>query len=74
MNPRQRPDIEEFARLCQYLLDYANQHGGLTDDECESIAVMVYYGRHLKRTVCPYDNLDNFAARLALSTLPATFD
>jgi hypothetical protein len=74
MEPRKRPDIVEFMRLCFHLLDYAEQRGGLTDEEVEDIALIVYSGRHVKRTVCPYDNLDNLAASLAFSTLPATFD
>jgi hypothetical protein len=66
MEPRVRPDIEEFLRVCNGLLQY------LTDEECEEMACIVYFVR--QKTLRPYDDLDNLAASLAFSTLPATFD
>ena len=74
MESHKRPDIKEFMRICFHLLDYTEQHGDLTDEEVEVIVLIVYSGRHVKRTVGPYDDLDNLAASLAFSTLPATFD
>ena len=67
-DPRLPPDIEEFARLCHYLMDYANQQGGLTDDEYDCIAVIVYYGHHLKKWTGLYEDLDDLVASLAIST------
>lgn len=66
MEPYKRPDLEEFLRVCDGLTQY------LTDEECEEIACIVYFVR--QKTVRPYDDLDNLAASLAFSTLPATFD
>ena len=74
MDPRQQPNIEEFMRLCHYLFDYANERRGLPDDECEGIVIIVYYGQQHKRTVCPYDDLDDLAASIAFSKLTSSFD
>ena len=69
-----RQDIEEFLLACNQLIDYTRQHGGLTNEELEGFACVVSFAQHVKRTARPYDDLDNLAASLAFSTLPATFD
>ena len=73
-DPRLPPDIDEFKSLCQYLLDYANQQGGLTDDEYDCIAVIVYYGHHRKKRTGSYEDLDDLAASLAISTFSSSSD
>ncbi len=73
-DPRLPPDIEEFARLCHYLLDYANQHGGLNEDECDGIVLVVYYGQRLKKRTGHYEDLDDLAASLAISTFSSSSD
>ena len=74
MEPRMRQDLEEFRRVCDQLIDYTWQHGGLTDEEWEGIACIVQFAQQVERTARPYGDLDNLAASLAFSTLPATFD
>ena len=72
-DPRLPPDMQDFARFCQYLLDYATQRWGLTEDEGDGIVVIVAYRQHLKRT-CPYEDLDDLTASIAVSKLPSSFD
>lgn len=73
-DPRLPPDIEEYRRLCHCLLDYARQQGGLTDDEYDCIAVIVYYGHLRNKWTAPYGDLDDLAASLAISTFSGPSD
>jgi hypothetical protein len=59
-----RLDIDEFMRVCDSLLQYLN------DEEAEEIVCVIYLVS--KKTVRPYDELDDLAASLAFSKLPST--
>ena len=74
MEARTRQDLEEFRRVCNQLIDYTRQHGGLTDEELEGIACIVHFAQQVEMTARFYDDLDTLAASLAFSRLPATFD
>jgi len=57
-----RRDIEEFMRVCDRLIKHY-----LTDEEYEEIVLIEFVVR--KKTVRPYDELDDLAASIAFSEL-----
>jgi hypothetical protein len=46
-----REEVSDLMRVCEKLISFAHQNGGLTDDECEAV---VFYARELEREVLPY--------------------
>jgi hypothetical protein len=69
--PRMQPDIEEFVRVCERIIEMAYEKGGLTDGECEEIVCIVYVVGQVERSVDPYGDLDDLAASVAVSKLPS---
>ena len=61
MEPYQRPEFEEFLRVCDALMQYLN------DDEGEELVCFAYLIR--QKTIPHYDELDDFAASVAISKL-----
>ncbi len=55
------PDMDELMRACDSLMQY------LDDDEGEELVCFVYLIR--KKTIRPYDDLDDFAASAAISEI-----
>ena len=56
------PDMDELLRVCDGLMQYLNQ------DECDELVCFVVYIVR-QETVCLYDELDDFAASVAISKL-----
>lgn len=46
-----RKEVAELMRVCEKLIGFAHQNGGLTDEECDAV---VYYAEQLKKEVMPY--------------------
>ena len=46
-----RKEVAELMRVCEKLIGFAHQNGGLTDDECEAV---VFYAKELEKEVMPY--------------------
>lgn len=46
-----RNEVAELMRVCEKLIGFAHQNGGLTDEECEAV---VFYARELENEVMPY--------------------
>lgn len=46
-----RKEIEELMRVCENLIGFAHQNGGLTDEECDAV---VFYAQELEKEVMPY--------------------
>ena len=46
-----RKEIEELMRVCEKLIGFAHQNGGLTDEECDAV---VFYAQELEKEVLPY--------------------
>ena len=61
MEPDLPPEIEEFMRVCDVLIQY------LTDEEGEPMVYILYFVR--PKTVRPYDEVDDLAAAMAFSQL-----
>jgi len=55
------PELEEFMRVCDALIQY------LTDEECEEIACIIFVVR--QKPVRPYSELDDLSASLAFANL-----
>ena len=55
------PDMDELIRVCDGLMQYLN------DDEGEELVCFIYIVR--QKTVRLYDDLDDFAASIAISKL-----
>ena len=55
------PDMDEFFQLCHALVEH------LTDEECDKSPALCFFVSH--RTVRLYDELDDFAASVAISKL-----
>lgn len=55
------PDMDELLRICDGLMQYLNQ------GECEELVCFLYVVR--QKTVRLYDELDDFAASVAISKL-----
>ena len=72
--PRMRPDIEEFVRVCERIIEMAYEKGGLTYGESEEIVCIVYVVGQVERSVGPYGDLDDLAAAVAISKLSSAMD
>ena len=65
MEPYLPPEIEEFMRVCDVLIQY------LTDEDGEPMVYILYFVR--AKTVRPYEEVDDLAASMAFSKL-SSFD
>lgn len=46
-----RKEVAELMRVCEKLIGFAHQNGGLTDEECQAV---VFYAQELEKEVMPY--------------------
>jgi hypothetical protein len=50
-NKNVRPEIQELMRVCEKVIGFTHQNGGLTSEECE---VVVFYVQELEQEIMPY--------------------
>ena len=51
MKTNMRKEVLDLMRVCEQLIGFAHQNGGLTDEECQAV---VYYAKELEKEILPF--------------------